>query len=322
MRLLFPVLIFLLIAGIAIAGVVFWERLFGASAQSIARRISQAIGLRQLDKGENQLRQVIAEESGFSQWISSYVDRYSSLRLMLIRADAQITPTEYVILTFAMMVLVILLTLIFEQVNFLACLGMEITAILMPWFYFSMKAKKRQQKFEDQLPEALDYISRSMRAGHGLTAAIGLAADELQPPMGQELKITFDEINFGIPFQQAMANLMTRVNSADLRFFTVAVVIQRETGGNLTELLENLSKTIRERVKFRGKVRVLTAEGRASGILLSAMPFIMGALITWINPEYMQPLWGTPTGHSMIFVGLSMMGIGALIMRNMVQIEV
>lgn len=321
MKVYLPALIFLLVASIGIGGVFLWQRRFSSRARAVARQIAGAIALRKANADQD-LRQVAAEQSDFLNWLDQKLDGFTALKLLLIRADTGKDSAQFVLMSAAFLLGgAILAPVVFGMGIF----GTFLTALLcslMPWWFVSNQAKKRRLKFEDQLPEALDFIARSLRAGHGLTAALGMAGNELPEPVGPELKITFDEINFGIPFQEAMTNLMARINSPDLAFFTVAVVLQRETGGNLNELLANLAKLIRERIKLKGKVRVLSSEGKFSGILLGAMPFILGGVLTVVNPEYMSMLWSTPQGHNLILTGLVMLLLGAFFMHRIVQIKV
>lgn len=315
-----PVIIFLLVAGIGIAGILVWQKRFSARAKAIERQIKVAEALR-VSGETGQLLQDVVEQSPFLAWIEERLSRYSGLKLLLIRANSDKSPAEFVIISVGLTILGMIVAMAIHLGPF-GIMNTGIVCAVFPWWYMSGKANKRRVKFEDQFPEALDFISRSLRAGHGLAASLGMAGDELPDPVGSELKATFDEINFGIPFQEAMANLMARINSPDLTFFTVAVVIQRETGGNLTELLGNLAKLIRDRVKLKGKVRVLASEGKFSGVLLGGLPFVLSALLTTVNPEYMSMLWRTPEGHNLILSGLSMMVLGAFFMNRIVQIKV
>lgn len=320
MKAYIPAIIFLLVAGLGIAGVLIWQQRFSGRAKAIERQIKVAEALR-VSGEARQLVQDISEQSALLSWLDDRLSKFSALKLLLIRANSDKTPGEFVVISLGLMVLGIIIALA-VRLGPLGVINTGIICAVFPWWYMSGKANKRRLKFEDQFPEALDFISRSLRAGHGLAASLGMAGDELPDPVGTELRMTFDEINFGIPFQEAMANLMARINSPDLTFFTVAVVIQRETGGNLTELLANLAKLIRDRVKLKGKVRVLASEGRFSGVLLGALPFVLSILLTSVNPEYMGMLWKTPEGHNLIVTGLFMMIVGAFFMHRIVQIKV
>lgn len=192
----------------------------------------------------------------------------------------------------------------------------------LPLVYLSLRRAARLKKFEAMLPEALDLIGRALRAGHSLPSALQMAGAELPPPIGEEFQQTFDEINFGIAAPDALQNLARRVPSADLRFFVIAVLIQRETGGNLSEILSNISAIIRERLKLFGKVRALSAEGRFSGVVLTLLPFGTGLLLYAIDHKFMATLWTDPTGITLMKGGLLFMVIGTLWMKRIVRIRV
>lgn len=316
-----PALIFLLVAGIGIALILFWNKRLSGRSRIVARHIAEATALRQPQAGGH-IRHEESSQSPILEWLDQQLSGFASLKLLLIRSGSDKTPAELVALSLMLLIAGVLVSGLGFRTGILGTINIGLICAVIPWWHLSGKAKNRRLKFEEQLPEALDFISRSLRAGHGLAASMGMAGDELEAPVGTELKITFDEINFGIPFKDAMANLMARIDSPDLNFFTVAVVIQRETGGNLTELLANLSKLIRERIKLKGKVRVLASEGRFSGVLLGSLPFVLSALLTSINPEYMSILWSTPEGNNLVITGLVMMSLGAFFMHRIVQIKV
>ncbi len=181
---------------------------------------------------------------------------------------------------------------------------------------------KRLAQFERLLPEAIDLIGRSMQAGHAFPSAVQMVGEEMPDPIGGEFRATFDEINFGVSSQDAMLNLSTRVPSQDLAFFVIAVLIQRETGGNLTEVLGNISSIIRDRLKLHGRVRVLSAEGRLSAVILTALPFVVAGGFFLLNPTNMSLLWTTQYGLVMIYASIVMMVVGIIWVRNAVQIRV
>lgn len=320
MNALIPALVFLIVAGVGIFFAIFWHKRYSGRAKAIQHQITVAEALRKGKISQSLLQEVAGSTPLFS-WLDNKLSGFSALKLLLIRSDSDKTPAEFAVLSLGLMFAGFFIGFL-GRLGPVGIINIGFIFAFMPWWYLSGKANKRRLKFEDQFPEALDFISRSLRAGHGLAASLGMAGNELPSPVGPELKITFDEINFGITFQEAMANLMARINSSDLTFFTVAVVIQRETGGNLTELLGNLAKLIRDRIKLKGKVRVLASEGKFSGILLGALPFILGALLTVINPDYMSTLWYTPEGQRLIVIGLGMMVVGAFFMHRIVQIKV
>lgn len=200
--------------------------------------------------------------------------------------------------------------------------SLALLATCLPWIYVRRKRSQRLRKMEQQLPETLDLIGRALRAGHALPSGLKMASEEMSDPIASEFRIAHEEINFGISMQQALSNLSERVPTTDMRYFVVAVLIQREAGGNLTELFENLSKLIRNRLKFHAKVRVLTTEGRMSGWVLGLLPFGLAALMTFANPEFISVLWTDPIGIKITNVVLTMMAVGALWLYKLVQIRV
>jgi tight adherence protein B len=191
----------------------------------------------------------------------------------------------------------------------------------LPLLFVHYRKTKRLTKLEQQLPDALDLITRALRAGHAFPSALKMAGEEMAEPVASELGTVHDEVNFGVSLEQALTHLSERVPLTDLRYFVVAVLIQRESGGNLTEILSNLSRLIRERLKLMARVRVLSSEGRLSAWILSLMPFFIGGVLNFANPEFMKPLWTDPIGHSIIKYLLILMVIGVFIMRKLVKIR-
>jgi tight adherence protein B len=185
------------------------------------------------------------------------------------------------------------------------------------------RAKARRLKqIEEQLPEAADMISRSLRAGHSFSTALGIVGDEMPEPIGSEFRTAFDEINFGVPLNDALGGLANRLPIGDLRYFVIAVLIQRESGGNLAEILGNISQLIRSRLALLGKVRVLSSEGRLSAWILGLLPFVMALIISIVNPGFLRVLWTDPAGVKMIGVALVMMVMGVIWMRKIIRIHV
>jgi tight adherence protein B len=190
-------------------------------------------------------------------------------------------------------------------------------------FFLMMRAKaKRLIRIEQQLPDALDMMGRAMRAGHAFPTALKMAGDEMSDPLAGELRSAFDEVNFGIAMPDALMNMARRVPSTDLRYFVIAVLIQRETGGNLSELLSNISAIIRDRIKLLGQVKVLSAEGKMSGWVLGLLPFGAALMIRLTNPAFLEVLYTDPDGRKMLAGAGLMMLIGVLAMRKIVRIRV
>jgi tight adherence protein B len=194
--------------------------------------------------------------------------------------------------------------------------------IAAPFFYLHLKKRKRMEKFERQLPEGLELISRALRAGHALTGGIRLAADEFDDPLGPEFEKTLDEINFGISVTDALKNLAGRIDCPDLRYFIVSVILQRESGGNLAEIIDSIAYLVRERFKFRGKVQVLAAEGKLTAIILVALPFFVLIVLYFMNPAYLSVLFDEPAGRIVVGIALSMMVVGIIVIKKVINIKV
>jgi len=191
-----------------------------------------------------------------------------------------------------------------------------------PFGWLRHRRTTRLKRFEEQFPEALDLLSRAIRAGHAFQTAMGMVADELPQPVGPEFKKTFDEQNFGLPLREALAQLAERVPLLDVRFFVTAVLIQRDTGGNLSEILDNLAHVVRERFKILRQVRVHTAHGRFTGYVLLALPAALGIVLSFINPEHMGLLFHEPLGQRLLMAAMVLQTIGFLWIRKVIKIEV
>lgn len=202
------------------------------------------------------------------------------------------------------------------------CFILGAASATLPSIYAVRARHARLLKMEQQLPEALDLIGRALRAGHALQNGLKMVGDEMAEPISGEFRITSDEVNFGIAMHDALINLTVRVPSTDLRYFVIAVLIQRETGGNLTELLDNISAIIRGRLKLLGTVRVLSAEGRMSAWILSILPFALAGVINLLNPDFLAPLWNDPMGLNMMGAAGVMMALGIFWMWRIIKIRV
>jgi tight adherence protein B len=193
---------------------------------------------------------------------------------------------------------------------------------LLPYMWLRHRRSGRLKKFEEQFPEALDLLSRAIRAGHAFQTALGMVGDDLSAPVGPEFKKTFDEQNFGLPLRDVLNQLAERVPILDVRFFVTAVLIQRDTGGNLSEILDNLAHVVRERFKIRRQVRVHTAHGRFTGYVLLALPAALSVALVFINPEHMHVLFHEHMGQMMLLVAIVMQTIGFFWIRHVIKIEV
>ena len=192
----------------------------------------------------------------------------------------------------------------------------------LPFMFVRYKRSARMHKFEEHFPEALDLMSRAIRAGHAFGAGMKMVADELGEPVGPEFRKAFEEQNFGLSIKESLNNLADRMPLIDVRFFVTAVLIQRETGGNLSEILDNLANVVRERFKIQRQVRVHTAHGRFTGYVLLALPGFLSLALSFINPEHMELLFKDPMGQMMIAVSIAMQVVGWIWIKRVIKIEV
>jgi tight adherence protein B len=198
--------------------------------------------------------------------------------------------------------------------------GTAVVAFFVPFWYVRYARNKRLRLFEEQFPEAIDLISRALRAGHAFTTGLSMVADEIPKPVGDEFKLLYDRQNFGMPLPDALKAFAERIPIIDARFFVTAVLIQRETGGNLGEVLDNLASVIRDRFRVKRQVRVLTAHGRITGWILAGLPPALAAAMFVVAPEHMRMMISDPLGVQMIVGALVLQVLGTLIIRKLVDI--
>jgi tight adherence protein B len=193
---------------------------------------------------------------------------------------------------------------------------------LLPFIYLSYQKRWRQQRFERQLPEALDFLARALKAGHTLNVGMKMVGDEFLDPIGPEFAKTIDEINFGGGIQAAMDNLSYRVDCEELRFFVTAVMVQRETGGNLAEIIEKTSSLIRQRFELLGRIRVLAGEGKLSAIILIVLPFLLAIALYALQRDYLMVLFTDPLGKWLVVAAVFSMALGILVIIRMIRIKI
>jgi len=199
--------------------------------------------------------------------------------------------------------------------------GAVAAAAVLPLFILRSLRSRRQKKFGEQFPEAIDIIVRSLRAGYPVPVAISMVAREMADPVGSEFGMSADEITYGADLETAMRNMSSRVGQEDVPLFVTSVAIQSSTGGNLSQILENLSKVIRERFKMRRKIKGLSAEGRVGAMILTAAPFMIFVAINTLNPEFYGEVWDRPATSWVLGFALGWMGFGNLIMRRMINFK-
>jgi tight adherence protein B len=193
---------------------------------------------------------------------------------------------------------------------------------VLPYSYASYRRNQRFEQFEELFPEAIDTLARAVRAGHAFTTALEMITDEVAEPVCGEFRQLFEEQKFGMPVRDALINLTERMPLVDVKFFVTAVMLQRETGGNLAEILDNLSYVIRERFKIQRQVRVYTAQGRLTMALLMGMPPIIIVVMLVLNPTFIRPLFSDPIGHTLLVAGITLQTIGYFVIRKIIRIQV
>jgi tight adherence protein B len=249
------------------------------------------------------------------------MSRFQPLRLLHRQADCRIPLGTFVLATPLLALGALLLAFMLHQPLLLALLFACILGALPAGYLYWLKSR-RMAVFERQLPEALELVSRALRAGHAFSVGLKLVGDEAADPIGIEFRRVFDEVSMGVALPQALQNMTDRLACLDLRFFVTAVLVQRETGGNLAEIIDSLAGLIRRRFELQLKVRALSAEGRFSGLILLGLPIIVGFLLYETNPEYMGLLFTDPIGQNLIMIGSFLMVTGTIIMKRMVAIRV
>ncbi len=295
---------------------------FGESeSRSIKRR------LRTLSAGGVRLGEVdivrkrILSEVPWLHRILLKITRIQELDRLLEQANTSMSLGFYILLS------VILAALVFAggiviHMNLFFIIVLALLLASVPFLYLFFLKQRRMQKFQEQLPDALDLIARALKAGHAFSGGLKMVAEEFGDPVGSEFRKTLDEINFGIGVDQAMTNLVTRVDCPDLQFFVVSVIIQRETGGNLAEILEKIAFLVRERFKLYGKIRALAAEGKLSAIILLALPPFLAFYMFMVNRDYISLLVKDSIGTVMLAGAVCLMIAGVFAMKRMIQIRV
>ena len=255
-----------------------------------------------------------------NRWLLSF-ELAPRIRTMLLQANLDWTVGRVLLMAATLFVIPGYLTF-WRTDNVYFGLMMGFLCGFAPFGYVMHKRTKRFDAFEQGLPEALDLIVSGLRAGHSLVAALRLVAHESPDPIGGEFRICFEEQNYGLELRTAMENLIARVPIQDLRIVATAILIQKESGGNLAEVLDKAAMVIRDRFRLRRQVRVHTAQGRLTGIILSLLPVVLGFLLYMVNPETMRLLWTRPLGLKLLYGTVIMTCIGGLIIRKIVNMEV
>jgi tight adherence protein B len=256
-----------------------------------------------------------------TSWADKYANKFGDIQGLLDQAGVPLTPGKFFLLSMGLGAVASVVVAVFPFTRYFAPLAFPIAGVL-PYMFLLFRRSMRLKKFSSQLPEALDLLGRSLRSGYSLGAGIGLCAEELPAPLGPEFARAFDEQNFGVPLEETLDSMTKRVPNVDLRFFATAVTLQRQTGGDLAEILDKLSRLIRERFKLAGQIQALTGEGRLSGVVLLALAPGLFVVMYFLNKEYTMVLIDDPTGRKLMAGALFLQFLGAMWIKKIINVQV
>jgi tight adherence protein B len=316
-----PLLVYALvfIAVSAVVGVLFF--IFGEGTAKTAERLDMLTGRKRRDDETTTILKKTALDRDKKSLLDAITPNVPTLQKLIVQADANITPSTFMVISLILGALGFTASwLAGVKVYFAPSLG--ILLALVPFAWLLHKRSSRLKKFASQLPESLELVARALRAGHSLAAGLHVVAEEMPMPIADEFNRVYEEQNLGIPIDDALRSMCERVPNLDLRFFVTSVCIQRTTGGDLAEILDKIGYVIRERFRILGQVQALTAEGRLSGVILMALPFLLFLIMLHIKYDYVEKLWTNPLGVKMSVGALVMQLFGALIIRKIVNIKV
>ena len=318
------ILVFVLVAGAIVGAYAAYQYLPAELERRRVERRLKDVSLTQAPASVDEASLVTQPAESSLPVVDKILARTSagpSLAKLIEQAGYQITPGSLVGMIVGLAIVSGLLTRLFFHQAFAPAVAAAV-GVAAPIVFLMNRRSARLRAFEEQFPEALDLLSRALKAGHAFQTALGMVADELKPPVGPEFKKTFDQQNYGLPLRDVLLQMTENVPIMDVRFFVTAVLIQKETGGNLSEILESLGRVIRERFKIRRQIRIHTAHGRFTGFVLLALPAGLAIVLSVLNPEHMDLLFKERLGQMMLAVAIVMQIIGFFWIRKVVKIEV
>lgn len=316
--------IFALVALAAVAAVLLWEVWSQFSRQrKVTRKLDEISGRR--PGGEEPvsgglLREEPAQGPAWLEPLLLRLPHRQDFQHRLEQANVSWTVGTYLILTAGLGAAAGLAAFAFTQ-NLVIGLFALLAAGSAPTLYLKRQKKKRIEAFEEQFPDAVDLLGRSLRAGHALNTGIQVVADEAPAPVSEEFRQVFEEQRYGLPLRESLLSMADRVDLVDVRMFVTSVMIQRESGGNLAENLDNLARITRQRFKFQRDLRTMTAQGRLTGYVIAAAPFVAGIGMYMMDPTYIGSLWEQEIGRWMLLGAFVMQVIGFFVIRRIVDIE-
>ena len=316
-----PVFVFLLVLLASIGGY-FFVTAGRTGRGEVEKRLSllQVRNLQENDLSEVLKKDVLSEVPLLNRLLSR-LEAATRIDRRLKQADMTIRVGTFVLLSLGLFLLGIAAGKIFHWPS---VISVVVGGVLMyvPNIVVEARRRRRFKRFMSHFPEALEMFARSLRAGHSFTGAIQLVAQEMPHPIGPEFSKVFEEQNLGIPLRQALLGMAERIEALDVKFFVTAILIQRETGGNLAEIIDKIGHVIRERFRIQGQLKIFTAQARMSGIVLALLPVGVAVLVGMMNPEYLKPLWFEKTGKIMIAVAVTLQVLGVLAIRKIIRIKI
>jgi len=317
----FSLLVFVAVVLLFEAAVSAWRSWRGPQAMKLHRRVQELGGALRSQAAQAVRTRPLAELPLLERHLRS-VSRAQQFERLLRQAGMSWEVSRLLLGSALLGLATALALMAYVRFGWLPAVSAGAAAGTLPLLYVLWRRKRRLARLGAQLPEALDLLARALRAGHAFSAGLKMAAEELPEPTRGEFRIVHEEVTYGVSLGQALTNLAERVPGTDVRYFVVAVLVQRESGGNLTEVLDKLSQLIRERAKLLARVRVLSAEGRMSAWILGLLPFALAGLLYLANPKFMGPMFTDPIGIAILKYLLFTMLLGVLVLRQIVRIRV
>jgi tight adherence protein B len=295
--------------------------LFSDGSGKITERLELLTGRKGREDSATSILKKTAIDRDKKSLLEAITPNLPSLQKLLVQADAHIRPSTLMGISALLGALGFSASWLMLGRLYLAPIG-GLIMFVIPFTWLLHKRWKRLKTFASQLPDALELVGRALRAGHSLAAGMHVVAEEMPLPIADEFNRVYEEQNLGIPIEDALKNMCERVPNLDLRFFVTSVLVQRQTGGDLAEILDKIGYVIRERFRILGQVKALTAEGRLSGVVLIGLPFMLFLIMLHIKYDYIEKLWTHPLGVKMSVAALFMQLLGALVIRKIVNIKV
>jgi tight adherence protein B len=317
-----PILFPILIGGLVIAMVVLLFMAFRRNTEgAVSDRLDALVGRNvRRDSSADMLLKQALQEADKKSILDRLTPEFFNLTKTFEQADCNIKPSALFGISLGLSALGAALCIWLVNV-YVIPVGV-IVFFSLPWMWLYHKRATRLKKFAAQLPDAMELVARALRAGHSLAAGMHVVAEEMPATISKEFGRVYEEQNLGIPLEEALKGMCDRVPNLDLRFFVTSVAIQRQTGGDLAEILDRIGHVIRERFKILGQVKALTAEGRLSGVVLIAMPIGLFLLMLWMKPDYIRLLWTDPMGIKMSIAAIILVLIGSYAIKKIVDIKV